>query len=699
MKKLLLALFTFGTLFAFSQTATLTMPNDLAVANAGDQIVVPITIDAISQPDIGSFLISILYDPAALTIVQSQNLHPNANPAYYSENLAGIPGDYRGNWLDFLALSSFNVAPNDVLIELVFTVNADSYLDFATSKKVENNFAIKQATEMITGSFLPYALTLNNGYVMVGVTLDNTWTGAINNDWFEPLNWSMGTIPVGEDVVIPVTSKGNPVIFGGSATTGALTVMAGAGLAIDVNGDLTTNGLFTCDGDFELYTDAGGYSGSFVDKGGLAGVGMFYMNRIVTCAAGGDPYYAADPFGWHYISAPIDGYSTDDMLDFYVNQWDEVSNMWMNYAGTQPCVPYAPAEYLDGMEVWSVKYDQLWPYNGYFGGPCTQITNGPNIMYSGPFAALHTGAYGVLTTFSGGADAGWNLLPNPYPSGLVMDAIVWDAAAIPGGAFYDCPGGYVYWTPALGPYTSPVGNGFFTEYTAPGAFNLAGTERGTPSDWFYKDDITSLLIVEAAGPELSDKLYIRFMEEAQAGFAPDGDFHKLFSNGVGQPQIYTTAGADQMAINALPATESVPMGFTSATSGEYTISAIETSEFTEVYLQDVVTGAVTDLLAESYTFDYAVGDDAARFIIHFGALGTPEFDASSVKIWSNEHMINVIAPNINGEIVVVNMMGQEMARKDIDPGTNVIPMNEVNTYYIVKVITSENAVTGKVYIK
>ena len=53
----------------------------------------------------------------------------------------------------------------------------------------------------------------------------------------------------------------------------------------------------------------------------------------------------------------------------------------------------------------------------------------------------------------------------------------------------------------------------------------------------------------------------------------------------------------------------------------------------------------------------------------------------------------------NGDIIVFNMMGQEMVRTDIAPGLNVIPMENVNTYYVVKVLTSNSAVTGKVYIK
>ncbi len=412
----------------------------------------------------------------------------------------------------------------------------------------------------------------------------------------------------------------------------------------------------------------------------------------------GDPNNPAEPIGWHYISAPIDGVTTDDLFDFYVNQWDETSSMWMNYAGspTIPCTPYSPAETLDGMEVWSVKYDQNWSTYG-----CPTPTTGAFVMYDGPFTALHTGPYSTPATYTAGAFAGWNMAANPYPSGLDLNAIVWDANAIPGAALYDaCPGSYGYWSPALGAYSMPVGNGFFTEYTAAGTFSLTGAERAHGPDFFYKEEITSLLTLEAIGQGSADLLYVRFMEEAQVGFAPDGDFHKLFTTTQDLPQIYTTAGTDKLAINALPATDMVPMGFTSATSGEYTISAIETSEFSEVYLQDLVTGQVTNLLSESYTFDYVTGDDANRFIIHFAPVGIGELNAQNVKIWSLENNIIVNVPaNVTGEIAVYNMMGQEVARTDIEAFETQIAVSDVNTNYVVKVISKSSAVTGKVYVK
>jgi hypothetical protein len=318
----------------------------------------------------------------------------------------------------------------------------------------------------------------------------------------------------------------------------------------------------------------------------------------------------------------------------------------------------------------------------------------------GPVTGMHTGPYSAAATFSGGPYPGWNMFANPYPSGLNMNAIAWDPAAVPGAAYYDgCAGNYAYWTPALGDYFMSPGLGFFTEYTAAGNFALSGAERAHVGQFFWKsDDLSSLLTLEITNGEKSDITHIRFMDEAEAGFAKDGDFHKLFSTAV--PQIYTTAGDDMLAVNVLPETAMVPMGLTSEVSGSYTISAIETSNFANVVLEDRMTGEQTDLLTSSYTFEYTVGDDADRFFVHFTPLGSSDLSANSINIWSSEQSIVVDSPaDMTGTVVVYNMMGQEVVSAEMEPMRTVIPMNDVNTYYVVKVLTSDNAVTGKVYIK
>ena len=112
-----------------------------------------------------------------------------------------------------------------------------------------------------------------------------------------------------------------------------------------------------------------------------------------------------------------------------------------------------------------------------------------------------------------------------------------------------------------------------------------------------------------------------------------------------------------------------------------------------------MTGEQTDLLTSTYTFNYSLNDDTDRFFVHFTPLGTPELSANSIEIWSNDHKIYVQAPEIDGDIVVFNMMGQEVIRTEIVPGLNVLPVNDRNSYYVVKVVSDDIARTGKVYVK
>ena len=87
-------------------------------------------------------------------------------------------------------------------------------------------------------------------------------------------------------------------------------------------------------------------------------------------------------------------------------------------------------------------------------------------------------------------------------------------------------------------------------------------------------------------------------------------------------------------------------------------------------------------------------------MIHFTPLGTIDNLADNITISAANHNIYVNVPgSVRGDIAVYNMMGQEVVRVDMNPGLNTIPMQDVNTYYIVKVISDTAAKTGKVFIR
>jgi hypothetical protein len=487
---------------------------------------------------------------------------------------------------------------------------------------------------------------------------------------------------------------------------GTLSIAPGGSLTMAPAATFTNNGLLF------MSSDAAGVSASFIDAGPgtLLGGGMFQFDRDLFCS--GVVPQSTNPFGWHYISTPIPGFTTDDLPDYFVNAYDETQTInppdyWLQYAFdpyVNPCTPW-PTMPLNALEAWSINLDVTYP-----SPDCPALPPGtaPIVEFMGPFPTLHTGGYSLPATTSGGIYSGWNFYGNPYPSAINPGAFNWTGfvnnpppAVNEGVAIYDgCAGNYIYSGLGNGyPFNVGPTQGFFVLTSGAATFGLTGAERtfdGAPN--IFKESVTSLVTLEATGDGTSDMTYIRFMEGAEPGFDV-ADFPKLISTTEGLAQIYTTAGEEKLAINALQPTSMVPMGFTSVTSGEYTISAIETSEFENVVLEDLVTGEQTNLLTDSYSFTYNVNDNADRFMVHFTPLGTPELSANSIQIWANDHKIYVQAPEMDGDIVVFNMMGQEVVRTEVEPGLNVIPVNDRNSYFVVKVLNNEIAKTGKVYVK
>lgn len=726
MKKflLLISLFVSATVL-FAQTITLSFNDtDVTSLNAGDEILVSITVEDI-QPvgvQISGFQLSINVDPMYMEwngtttnpVPGINYVHPNFafNPSDWIMNntLGVMPGELLAQWLFPGFFGGADITSGEVLMILSYEylggmpagATAPIWLNFAKSSNPLTPDGMmmkgKFVTEIYDGDVNYFTITVDEGsiYTQGGPTA-TMWTGLGDGvSWFDPMNWNPQVVPTIEDVIIEASKAPTVLISGGYATTGALSVAAGAGIEIATDGGLTTNGLYTNDGTLVLLTDGSGNTGSFIDNGGVAGTGTFLLDRWAICS--GTAPGVADPFGWHYISSPVNGFTSDMLYDYFVNAWDQPTGMWMQFSMDPilfPCTPW-PTTVMGDMEAWSINFDLTYPDPNC---PLLPAGTGSNIEFMGFMGDVHSGAYNAALGYGATGYEMWNLVGNPYPSGLDLSTVTFGPNTVAGAAFYDgCVGNYVY-AGLTADWVVAPSLGFFVETT--GADNLAvdNSNRVHPTDWWWKSDNSDVLILEATGNETSDKLMVRFAEEATAGFDNVGDFHKLIASTEGLPQIYTVAGQHNLAINALPSTSLVPMAFEAITSGTYTISAVETSEFANVVLEDKVLGIQTDLLSGNYSFEYTAGEDANRFIIHFTPLGVNESSAIATDIWAADQTIYVQTTATKGTISVYNMMGQEVVSTDIQTGINEIPMKEVNTYYVVKVIGSEFAETGKVYIK
>ena len=745
MKKLVLIIcFLAGATWMFAQSDVTMSLSETMVTDVAENIEVGVTIDYMTPgTTIVGVQLSILYDPAYLSW-NGTMAAPAPGVSYQNPGFTPVTpfGDYLWNtnfpgnlimtWID-PTYAGFPIGNGGDLIRYWFTYNGgllageESPITFSLTAQLKDGGYIKIVNELTDQNFTPMNFIdnpLGGGcgsglcdgriYRDSGGPIANTWTGLNSDEWFDGSNWSSGSFPGNsDDVIIPAGTPNNPVIrdyanVKSMVNDGTVTIdpaalgLNAAALIMNNGGQLENNGsivlLSVFDPGFPPILPSGTFLGQIVPDpiGGLTGTGTYEVQRFMNITSSGTPEYV----GWHYVSSPVDGFDTEDIYNFFLNTWDETTGMFSHIEGVDPCTPVSPVLPIGKMQGWSLKEDMDWSTYGCPGGTGNVIEM-VGSAWSAPYEI-------AVTNTATGTYQGFNLVGNPFFCGINFLAVDWTVA----NANVD-PTAYVYqesiqnYITVSGTTPDPfVGNtlpstlGFFVNANGSGNFTLNGSEQSLAFGAINKTTVDNSLFIKASSSNSFDIMRIYFNEEATFGYDRLWDAYKLFSNADGVPQIYTMGGEDMLATNAMQATEMVPMSFFAKTNGEYTIEAIETSTFSQVYLQDLVTGDVTDLMTSSYTFDYTTGDDANRFIIHFAPVGIGENLMNGVSIWSTDNNIYVSVPKeLKGTISVYNMMGQEVVSTDTQPGTNVIPMDNTNTYYVVKVLSSKNAVTGKVYIK
>jgi len=483
----------------------------------------------------------------------------------------------------------------------------------------------------------------------LSISFENTeWTGAVkSNDWNTAGNWTYGIPGSTSNVTIPSGLTNYPT--------------------------LTSPGY--CN-DITLKADATGYA-TLLDEGYLTVYGTCNVESFITHNV------------WHFIGSPVSGATADvfklagGQPDVYLQSFDETTN---TYTDIVPVT--TPLNVMEGYAVWVVDASWIFTYPG----------------------GLNTGAFGAadnMTRTINGDNGGNNLLANPYPSGIDWDATSgWTKTNMMDAFYIEDNGGWATYVSGVGINTGSViapGQGFFVfvnDGGAPsnGTLIMDNNVRVHTTTTFIKDAVANLVRLEVQGNNKTDQTVVRFLEEATVLFDGKYDAFKLEPTDGEFPQLYSIANKD-MAINSLPETDWVQLGFKANFDGEYTISAIEINDIASVWLEDTFTGEFTNLTTDSYTFNHSAINAPDRFILHFAPLAVPENMADMINIYSNNHDVYVAVPvNTRGTVKVYNLMGQEAASTSITQVLTRITLDK-SAYYVVEVISDESAVTKKVFVK
>jgi len=494
------------------------------------------------------------------------------------------------------------------------------------------------------------------------------WTGATDNDWYTASNWDDGMVPQEySDVTINAGLANYPTIVDPGAKCDSIILKS------NISGNA-----------------------SLIDNGNLTVNASAIVERYI-------PQYTGEA-GWHYLSSPVaaqaiqpefvaDPPSSSD--DFY--KFSEPDYLWLSVK--------------DNSGNWNTSFEDNFVvgrgYNVAYAENETKAFAGE--LNVGDFTFNGSTNPAITHTADGGI--GWNLMGNPYPSGLNWNECTKTNIDASVYAYDGDAGQYVSWNGSIGALSGgviPPMNGFFIKASANPELTIPNSARVHTDKNFYKNKIfvEDLLVLKVEGNGFSDKTFIHFNADASNDFDSEFDAYKL--SGISEaPQLYTKSGNSKLSINVLPYTNEeiiIPLCLKVGQDAEYIISVLENSfwETVDVSLKDLESGNLYYLRTQtSITINQCPSSSPDRFLILInGATGIEENSAEDdgIEIYSygDQIFIKTDAPG-EVQVAVFNLLGQTVLSRTL---TGLGILSGLNQgFYLVVVKTDKAMKTKKVLVR
>lgn len=427
------------------------------------------------------------------------------------------------------------------------------------------------------------------------VTTRCNWTGIVNNEWTEPMNWSGGYVPDENANVAVLASAHNPVVSDRATcanlfvnSTSVFTVLPAA--VMDVKGNLAVLG-----------------NGKFLLKNTVAAKSSLILNGDVTGKIQSE--YPVVARLKNLVASPVELALSGTFLNMYLRPYDETLSQWGSYI-----VPTSdPLTTMEGYEIYSLFND-------------TRIFEGTPEHNTKSFAISNSGN-------------GLNLTGNPFPCYIDWDNTdAWQRNSIASAIYYPDPSGsgnYSVYMPGGDDavslnngsrYIAPM-QGFFVKAGREGSLTVTENSRVSSfndSRLIVKNNSIKLKLKNSSGS--SDEALFRVITNSTFGFDDNFDAIKLQGN-TDSPSLHFESGDNvKYAVNSIPivgSSLSIPLAIECSKEGQYSISAFGASNFEyrcPVILEDKELNEFIDLRVDSvYTFVHNPGMNSKRFEIYFNS--------------------------------------------------------------------------------
>jgi hypothetical protein len=298
---------------------------------------------------------------------------------YYTSGVGGFAGYYSGNKTSLPIVTSQDV--NSMIVNPGFVVGSSP-----TDYKLVAEMAGETGTNILTdfGNNSRKTIPSMGAWELV----QNQWTGALNNNWSTPGNWTLNTVPQQNvNVIIPGSLVNYPNISG-SSEANFIEISTGATLTIAPSGQLSVNG--------NLINNSG-VSGLLIESNASGTGSVILKNAGVPAQIG--RWMSGNQ--WHHCSSPV---------------FQSIPNFLQNN-------PHIPTNGLSrGMMDFDTEHDQ---WNSFF------TNSSPGDLIASKGFMLRTNA-DASVNYTGTVNAGtisietnalghrWNCIGNPYSAAIKL---------------------------------------------------------------------------------------------------------------------------------------------------------------------------------------------------------------------------------------------------------------------------------------
>lgn len=358
---------------------------------------------------------------------------------------------------------------------------------------------------------------------------------------------------------------------------------------------------------------------------------------------------------WHFISSPVANQTiesfipTEENYDFY--SWSEFNSTWNNQKkGNSTTNDF----YTDNGSNFAKGRGYLVAYENEGYKKFLGTLNNGDVTY--PLSCSTDGE--VIEKYTG-----FNLLGNPYPSYIDWEAEGWtrDMLELQTVWIYDDDvNNYITYT--LGGVATNGGSqyiapcqGFFVKAKTPGNFVMTNDIRTRSKSAFRKDNDENIFKVRVNGASGQDEIAVVIGD--------NDDVFKMFSLNESAPSLYINKGVDNYTVVYIDDEKSLPLNFETESMSMFTISLSEAgNDFTQIYLEDRLTGEKVNLLTDSYSFLHSKSNTKERFVLTMAHSSQPTAHSHFAYINNGEIIIDDI--NGNAQINIYDVTGRRVFSRD-----------------------------------